>query len=66
MMPGKAAKVLVIDSNVLFAKRLADALRREGFEVTTTTQPAFALIAIGQRVVERVVEHHAHDDRERL
>lgn len=41
--PGKPAKILVIDSNVLFAKRLADALRREGFEVSTSTQAGFAL-----------------------
>jgi len=46
MMPGKPAKILLIDSNVLFAKRLGDALKREGFEVTTTTQPAFALTAL--------------------
>ncbi len=46
MMPGKPARVLLIDSNVLFAKRLGDALKREGFEVSTTTQAAFALTAI--------------------
>lgn len=46
MMPGKPAKILLIDSNVLFAKRLGDALKREGFEVTTTTQAAFALTAL--------------------
>jgi CheY-like chemotaxis protein len=46
MMPGKPAKILLIDSNVLFAKRLGDALKREGFEVTSTTQPAFALTAL--------------------
>lgn len=46
MVPGKPARILLIDSNVLFAKRLADALKREGFEVTTTTQAAFALTAL--------------------
>jgi CheY-like chemotaxis protein len=46
MVPGKPAKILLIDSNVLFAKRLGDALKREGFEVTTTTQAAFALTAL--------------------
>ena len=46
MVPGKRARILLIDSNVLFAKRLADALKREGFEVTTTTQAAFALTAL--------------------
>ena len=46
IVPGKAAKILVIDSNVLLAKRLADALRREGFEVITSTQAAFALTTL--------------------
>jgi len=46
IVPGKPAKILVIDSNVLFSKRLGDALRREGFEVSTATQAAFALTAL--------------------
>jgi CheY-like chemotaxis protein len=46
IVPGKPAKILLIDSNVLFAKRLGDALKREGFEVATTTQAAFALTAL--------------------
>ena len=46
MFPGKPARVLLIDSNVLFAKRLGDALKREGFEVTATTQGAFALTTL--------------------
>jgi DNA-binding response OmpR family regulator len=46
IVPGKPAKILVIDSNVLFSKRLADALRREGFEVSTATQAAFALTTL--------------------
>jgi len=45
-VPGKPAKILLIDSNVLFSKRLGDALRREGFEVTTATQAAFALTTL--------------------
>jgi len=36
-------KVLLIDSNVLFNKRLSDALKQEGFEVVTAAQSAFAL-----------------------
>ena len=44
--PGKPAKILLIDSNVLFTKRLGDALRKEGFEVTTATQAAFALTTL--------------------
>jgi len=46
MLPGRAAKILLIDSNVLFAKRLGDALKREGFEITATTQGSFALTAL--------------------
>ncbi|HYL92788.1 MAG TPA: DUF4388 domain-containing protein [Alphaproteobacteria bacterium] len=37
------AKVLLIDANVFFARRVADALKHEGFEVTHTTQSAYAL-----------------------
>jgi len=44
MIPnGRAAKILLIDSNVYFAKKLGDALKREGFEVISSTQAAFAL-----------------------
>ncbi|HUL34354.1 MAG TPA: DUF4388 domain-containing protein [Candidatus Eisenbacteria bacterium] len=46
MVPGKPARILVIDSNVLLSKRLADALRREGFEVITSTQAAYALTTL--------------------
>jgi len=46
MLAGRPAKILLIDSNVYFAKRLSDALKREGFEVVTSTQAAFALTAI--------------------
>jgi CheY-like chemotaxis protein len=46
IVPGRAAKILLIDSNVLFAKRLGDALKREGFEITATTQASFALTAL--------------------
>ena len=42
-LPGRASKILLIDTNVYFAKRLADALKREGFDVVTSTQPAYAL-----------------------
>ncbi len=47
MIPaGRPAKVLLIDSNVYFAKRLGDALKREGFEVVPSTQAAFALTTL--------------------
>src|SRR5438477_8684067 len=43
---GRPAKILLIDTNVYFSKRLSDALKREGFEVSASTQPAFALTTI--------------------
>lgn len=38
-----APRILLVDSNVYFAKRLGDALKQEGFEVVPTTQGAYAL-----------------------
>ena len=46
MISGRAAKILLIDSNVYFAKRLGDALKREGFEVVSSTQATFALTTL--------------------
>ena len=46
MIGGRAAKILLIDSNVYFAKRLAEALKREGFAVVTANQAVFALSAL--------------------
>lgn len=46
MMAGRPAKILIIDTNVYFSKRLGDALKREGFEVSCTTQPSFALTTL--------------------
>jgi len=37
------SKILLIDSNVFFAKRLSDALKEEGMEVVHSTQSAYAL-----------------------
>jgi DNA-binding response OmpR family regulator len=45
-MLGRASKILLIDSNVYFAKKLGDALKREGFEVIASTQAAFALTTL--------------------
>jgi len=42
----KAPKLLLIDSNVFFAKRLTDALKVEGFEVVHNTQSSFALTSL--------------------
>jgi CheY-like chemotaxis protein len=38
-----AVRVMLIDSNVLFSRRLGDALRREGLEVVHASQSAYAL-----------------------
>ena len=46
MVAGRPAKILLIDSNVYFSKRLGDALRKEGFEVICATQAAFALTTL--------------------
>jgi CheY-like chemotaxis protein len=43
---GRPAKILLIDTNVYFSKRLSDALKRDGFEVSCSTQPAFALTTL--------------------
>jgi PleD family two-component response regulator len=43
MPPGRGPKILVIDSNVYLTKRIGDALKREGFEVVSSTQAAYAL-----------------------
>ncbi len=39
-------KVLLIDSNVFFAKRLTDALKHEGFDVIHSTQSSYALTSL--------------------
>jgi CheY-like chemotaxis protein len=42
----KVPRLLLIDSNVFFAKRLGDALKNEGFDVVHNTQSAFALTSL--------------------
>lgn len=39
-------RILLIDSNVFFARRLTDALESQGFAVTHTTQPTYALTTL--------------------
>jgi CheY-like chemotaxis protein len=46
ILAGRPAKILLIDTNVYFSKRVSDALKKEGFEVVCSTQPAFALTTI--------------------
>lgn len=38
-----AARILLIDANVFFARRIIEALKQEGFEVVHSTQSAYAL-----------------------
>jgi CheY-like chemotaxis protein len=42
----RVPKILLIDSNVYFSKRLGDALKKEGFQVLASTQPEFALTTL--------------------
>ena len=41
--PASLPRILLIDSNVYFAKRLGDALKQQGFDVIPSTQAAYAL-----------------------
>lgn len=41
--PAGAPRILLIDSNVYFSKRLTDALKQIGFDVVPATQAAYAL-----------------------
>ena len=41
--PANLPRILLIDSNVYFAKRLGDALQQQGFDVVPSTQAAYAL-----------------------
>lgn len=41
--PANLPRILLIDSNVYFAKRLGDALKQQGFDVVPSTQAAYAL-----------------------
>lgn len=40
---GRLQKVVLVDGNVYFSKRLSDALKREGFDVMLLTQAAYVL-----------------------
>lgn len=43
MSASATAKILLIDANVFFARRITEALKLEGFEVVHTTQSGYAL-----------------------
>ena len=42
-LPESLPRILLIDSNVYFSKRLSDALAQQGFDVLPSTQGAYAL-----------------------
>jgi CheY-like chemotaxis protein len=44
--PASLPRILLIDSNVYFAKRLGDALKQQGFDVIPCAQAAYALTMI--------------------
>ena len=50
-----SSKVLLIDSNVFFAKRLAESLMRQGVEVMHTTQSAYALTALEYQAPDAII-----------
>ena len=62
-------KLLVIDSNVLFAKRLTTALREQGFEVVHAMDAAYALTMLEWDTPVAILcatnlrEMNAYDDR---
>ena len=43
---GQLAKIFLIEDNLVFAKELGEALKREGFEVVHATQSAYALTMV--------------------
>lgn len=45
-VPESLPRILLIDSNVYFSKRLSEALAQQGFEVLPSTQAAYALTMI--------------------
>lgn len=62
-----SAKILLIDANVFFARRVTDALKQEGFEVIHSTQSGYALTMLEYDTPSAIVcstslrEINAHD-----
>jgi CheY-like chemotaxis protein len=61
------ARILLIEANVLFARRITEALKLEGFEVVHTTQSAYALTMLEYDMPSAILcstslrEMNAHD-----
>lgn len=62
-----SGKILLIDANVFFARRITDALKQEGFEVVHSTQSGYALTMLEYDPPSAIVcstslrEINAHD-----
>jgi DNA-binding response OmpR family regulator len=62
-----SGKILLIDANVFFARRITDALKQEGFEVVHSTQSGYALTMLEYDTPSAIVcstslrEINAHD-----
>jgi len=67
MNSAASAKILLIDANVFFARRVTDALKQEGFEVIHSTQSGYALTMLEYDTPSAIVcstslrEMSAHD-----
>jgi CheY-like chemotaxis protein len=53
--PANPPRILLIDSNVYFSKRLGDALRQQGFDVIPATQGAYALTMLERNTPAAII-----------
>jgi len=53
--PANLPRILLIDSNVYFSKRLSDALKQQGFDVVPSMQAAYALTMIERNIPAAII-----------
>lgn len=53
--PAHSPRILLIDSNVYFSKRLGDALKQHGFEVVPAMQGAYALTMLERNIPAAII-----------
>lgn len=53
--PASLPRILLIDSNVYFSKRLSDALRQQGFDVIPSMQAAYALTMLERNAPAAII-----------
>jgi DNA-binding response OmpR family regulator len=53
--PLNLPRILLIDSNVYFSKRLTDALKQQGFDVIPSMQAAYALTMLERNVPAAII-----------